>query len=69
MLVVDFRPRAVEHLHVELGEHEGLVHAGLAQVSLGGGVHHVPHLEAFHGLVLTAERREPGVCRKDGWWR
>ena len=32
-------PRAVEHLHVELGQHETGVHAGFAQVSLGGGVH------------------------------
>ena len=33
------QPRTVEHLHVELGEHEAGVHTGFAQISLGGGIH------------------------------
>merc|ERR1719230_1422371 len=42
----------VEHLHVEFREHEGLIHAGIADVTLGGRVDHVADLEALDGLVL-----------------
>ena len=44
---------AVEHLHVELGEHEARVHTGLPQIPLRGCVHHVTDLEALDGLVLS----------------
>merc|ERR1719356_2129074 len=49
---VDRTGDAVEHLHVELREHESLVHAGVPDVALGGRVDHVPDLEALDGLVL-----------------
>merc|ERR1719468_268327 len=43
---------AILHFHVQLGEHEGLIHACIANVSLGGRVHNVAYLEALHSLVL-----------------
>merc|ERR1719463_22979 len=49
---VDRTGDAVQHLHVELREHESLVHTGVPDVALGGRVHHVPDLEALDGLVL-----------------
>lgn len=49
---VDGAGHTVEHLHVQFGQHKGLVHTGLPQVSLRRGVHHVSHLEALDGLVL-----------------
>ena len=43
---------AIQHLEVELREHEGLVHARLADVALRRSIHHVPDVEALHCLVL-----------------
>ena len=53
---VDGARHAVQHLHVELRQHEGRVDARLLDVALGGRVDHVPDLEALDDLVLmTAE--------------
>eukprot|EP00448_Togula_jolla_P015789 CAMPEP_0170589440 /NCGR_PEP_ID=MMETSP0224-20130122/11350_1 /TAXON_ID=285029 /ORGANISM="Togula jolla, Strain CCCM 725" /LENGTH=165 /DNA_ID=CAMNT_0010913195 /DNA_START=55 /DNA_END=549 /DNA_ORIENTATION=- len=49
---------AVDHLHIELGQHEGGVGARLADISLRRCIHDVPDLEALHGLVL---RHAPGA--------
>merc|ERR1712232_1507750 len=46
---------AVQHLHVELRKHECLVDAGIADVTLRGGIHHVAHREQF-------EQRRIAVC-------
>merc|ERR1719163_1856835 len=49
---VDGAGDAVLQLHVELGEREGAVDAGIADITLGRGVDHVAHLEALDGLIL-----------------
>merc|ERR550537_1747292 len=51
---------AIEHLHVELREHEGAVDTCVPQVALRGGVHHVADLEPLDRLVL---RHAPGAIR------
>jgi len=43
---------AILHFHVQFGEHEGLIHACITDVALGGCIHNVAHLKAFHSLVL-----------------
>merc|ERR1740117_208588 len=49
---VDRARYAVLYLHVELREHEGLVHAGVADITLRRRIHDVANLETFHSLVL-----------------
>merc|ERR1719265_1522560 len=48
---VDRAGHAVQHLHVELRQLEGLVAAGIADVALRRCVHHVAHLEALDRLI------------------
>eukprot|EP00419_Tripos_fusus_P022444 CAMPEP_0172719264 /NCGR_PEP_ID=MMETSP1074-20121228/75407_1 /TAXON_ID=2916 /ORGANISM="Ceratium fusus, Strain PA161109" /LENGTH=100 /DNA_ID=CAMNT_0013544599 /DNA_START=33 /DNA_END=332 /DNA_ORIENTATION=- len=54
---------AILHFHVKFGEHEGLIHACIADVALGGCIHNVAYLEAFHSFVLW--HAPPAIAASD----
>lgn len=49
---MDGARNAVALLDVELGEVESGEGTGFLNITLGAGIHNVPHVETLHGLVL-----------------